>query len=1302
MSNNKTGKKGVVFIVVLGVLVLLVLLGVTFSLLSRLDVSGARSYADRIHAKMIAQSGIETAMAKLKSNTAQLSQESIYYGEDANKNGKLDADEDQNKNGQLDVGDCPLEYALRPSFAKVNADDKPELTQFKNRKRGSSGELPSVLGGGTTDSYALKVIDCNSLIYINGEGKGTEQFLNNLGLVLDAGTDLGTKIVKAREAMSTKRFSAKEELKSTLGDDTYQKVTPYLTVYAYVNEQVIKPKPLEDRPCRTVEGGRRQLNADSESNVYTWASLNPGKLDLEPRAPININVASKPVLMAALGDLKGFYLWEKDVSSESLGSYAPDYAHKDTDGSHINKYKTDGDPNVDDTLARMGQIESASIEIKALGQNSMAEQIADKILEERSKSPFLSWEDFDKFLNTLKRDGILGNEDKDKPQARLDIIRANANPNTLLNDFNPNIITWRYVDKSDLMTYTTEFCLQPMGYFEIESQGIVSIAAPATSGDSVPTDSPRKVLSDYRIKCLVNLWQNEYQTTQKDFADGTISNSQSTTTATHNNKTLQLYPEPDISDYAKKCEADGQIYLATIQDAYQSKQVRLKLSFDKDLKANNYRGSPNIVSEHTSSDAYGRPDGNDLQRPSTKSIFDETREGPGTLYPDGAYSEWGATPSYDATRGNFVDYTAETGDQLKQRFRGTVSFWLKRNYEPKSTKPRIIFSATRYHIEHPEDGDWTQNLSTFALFVFPSNYPRWGRHFWTQLDPSNPQQAKDRSEWETYLKSEEPRGSFVWFWEIDEDPFRAPPLPPLPDEYLITHDQVVTTGATESALNSRNQWMHITMSWDSDPTIKGTGTFSVRDCTSCGGSGTKSQPCPTCTGKGSVSAGSTESSCGSCKGKGVTSGTRPVTCVVCGGNGRSGPPTTSQQEVVCPACKGQRTVTQTTEKTEPCGQCNGKGKKQEQKGCPGCGGSGRTVTWTRYGPQRRPCNQCGGGGKVKVDVPCPGCNGKGNKVTETQSSTVQCPSCNGKGSAIRTVITPAPPCDTCKGTGSSGTQQYTGSCGSCGGDGKITTPQSQGCPQCGGDGKQKDSQGKVITTPDSSCDGSGKVKGPEVVEDRNAADVFGLYINGQDYRSRDICSKNATTPPPIPQKYPDFADGYNLVRLGERYGAQIWNYSADSTIDEFTIQQHDDVKNIAKEFALTEYQNGRYYKGKGEFTSGTLQVPTPAGNPSSMRASASWTVYYPSGWDTTQSSVEVQFFDESDNPISEVLSDPKGSEFEIPLNSTKGYATKIKYKLYFQKSTADDNTPLLESPIFDDINIKFIYPEPVILKWALD
>ena len=114
-------------------------------------------------------------------------------------------------------------------------------------------------------------------------------------------------------------------------------------------------------------------------------------------------------------------------------------------------------------------------------------------------------------------------------------------------------------------------------------------------------------------------------------------------------------------------------------------------------------------------------------------------------------------------------------------------------------------------------------------------------------------------------------------------------------------------------------------------------------------------------------------------------------------------------------------------------------------------------------------------------------------------------------------------------------------------------------------------------------------------------------------------------------------------------------------------------------------------------------------NVSSIKASVTWTVYYPvysdytkeTKWDTKERPVEIQFFDESGNQISDSLNNPKGSEFNISVKD--GTATKIKYKVYFRGvEYADPNNPLLESPIFDDINIKFIYPEPTILKWTLN
>ncbi|HVR82799.1 MAG TPA: hypothetical protein VMU54_00720, partial [Planctomycetota bacterium] len=59
-------RKGVVLIIVLGVMAVLALLAVTFSTLQATDRQIAHNYMDTVRAKLLAQSGIQDAEAKLR------------------------------------------------------------------------------------------------------------------------------------------------------------------------------------------------------------------------------------------------------------------------------------------------------------------------------------------------------------------------------------------------------------------------------------------------------------------------------------------------------------------------------------------------------------------------------------------------------------------------------------------------------------------------------------------------------------------------------------------------------------------------------------------------------------------------------------------------------------------------------------------------------------------------------------------------------------------------------------------------------------------------------------------------------------------------------------------------------------------------------------------------------------------------------------------------------------------------------------------------------------------------------------
>jgi hypothetical protein len=55
-----------------------------------------------------------------------------------------------------------------------------------------------------------------------------------------------------------------------------------------------------------------------------------------------------------------------------------------------------------------------------------------------------------------------------------ELIKANANPNTDLNELNPDYVMESYysydVDKSDLTSWTTEFCFSSNGYYDVEAE----------------------------------------------------------------------------------------------------------------------------------------------------------------------------------------------------------------------------------------------------------------------------------------------------------------------------------------------------------------------------------------------------------------------------------------------------------------------------------------------------------------------------------------------------------------------------------------------------------------------------------------------------------------------------------------------------------------------------------------------------------------------------------------------------------------------------------------------------------------
>ena len=629
-----TSRRGVVLLFSIAVLAVLAILGATFASISRVERNVSRNYVDHVRSQMLATAGVEVAIARLSREVRDpaLLLKHRFFGEDMNENGLPDPGEDVNGNGWEEAR-CPLVRAPHPSYmADLDGNarlDARDLLDVEGRRVGATGVLPSTYTP-RGDFYSVKVIDASSLINVNMTAHPhLQRLLENLCEEAGLGRSVGTRLHQNRPYRSLLEIRDR----CRLDDRQFEAIKGLVTVYGWFDKEVVDAVPLARRIRPGLAVG---------SYVYTWEEIRPRRIDFPRdarrevvgRCPVNVNLAPREVLVALLRDLSGFYLDERETRTVGVdnGYMLMDvaYAYAGASGA----------------LGRIRATQPVS--------RVQAHLVADAILARRRRAPITSWQEMNEFLHDeVWERGLLDLQ-------QVDALKANFNPNSNVNDFNPEMHRFQWVDKTDLTYWTTELTFAPTGYYRIESVGRVM-------------NQLRGIVAEAELLVDAKLFDLHRQSTQRDFLHDvwkedaslrdTVISRERGAGRTAGGLALASFPELPERDWVRDADWDGYLTLATRESDGAGAAFHATYSANG-LEADS--GHARIM---------------DRNGPFVDRLVDR-RSGsggwrPGKLFPDGVYAELDSVPMYQYTPSDPHDIYA--------------SFWLKPHFFPEHAGRTRVF-----------------------------------------------------------------------------------------------------------------------------------------------------------------------------------------------------------------------------------------------------------------------------------------------------------------------------------------------------------------------------------------------------------------------------------------------------------------------------------------------------------------------------------------------------------------------------------------------------------------------------------
>ncbi|MBI4576820.1 MAG: hypothetical protein HY722_11205 [Planctomycetes bacterium] len=581
-------------IVSLGILTLLSVLAVAFSMLMTVEKAASRNFVDGVRSRFLAEAGVSRSLTQLKDLVSVRP-----YTDPAN---------DPWIYNELNYGVFLEQMAV--DIDKAGGD--PGL--LVGERPSFFGELGKTYGAGGSDRYLGKVIDTNAQLNLNNR-LDTETYrmvLDALGRALLETYDKNGAMTRAGivsnplakeqsardiqryvESVEGARFASKSQVQDALtvfhrhrAPFVYYLLEDHVTVRSWMDGQAVLPGAT-DTLGRPPQWLRRE------------------------RAPVNINAASEEVLTAVIAPLAGRfrYILAHDGAGGAPVQQAVDARSQFMDRAHQETTRYDAQaafvylPPIDyyevKKIARL-------ITLRRWNPKSGGTRVSSEETDlNGDRAPFRSFADWEHFIDhtqALRKSfpppgSVLDMRGLQHPNitkltgaARTDlerlvvegyrsILKSAFNPNATPNYWNPDRTALRLVDKANLqypadlgtgttsgshwdavgqkgnmrVCQTVDWCFGPMGVFEVTSLGQVvgsPEAAQAITGTTTTPTSPgaqadeRSIYGEAKLLTVVRLYEVVRHTAQKDFErNGHLYFPGGGTGA---RKGVRSYPENDI------------------------------------------------------------------------------------------------------------------------------------------------------------------------------------------------------------------------------------------------------------------------------------------------------------------------------------------------------------------------------------------------------------------------------------------------------------------------------------------------------------------------------------------------------------------------------------------------------------------------------------------------------------------------------------------------------------------------------------------------------------------------------------